>query len=96
MAARLLQGINMEKSQIRWGCRRGMLELDILLCGFFDARFDALTPEQQDDFIALLREADQDLFRWLVGQLEPEEEKLKNMVNLIREYQLQNPGSKTI
>ena len=80
----------MDKSRIRWGCRRGLLELDILLCGFFDAKYDELSPELQADFVELLKEEDQDLQRWLVGQFVPEQEKIKNMVQIIRDYQKEN------
>jgi antitoxin CptB len=80
----------MEKSRIRWGCRRGILELDIMLCRFFDEQYDTLSPELQNDFVTLLTEEDQVLFRWLVGQFEPEDEKTKNIVQMIRETQEKN------
>ncbi len=61
-----------------------------MLRGFFDAKYDELTQEQKSDFVDLLKEEDQDLFRWLVGQFEPEQIKIKNMVQLIRDYQKQS------
>jgi len=71
------------KAEIRWGCRRGMLELDMLLLSFFDQQFDALTAEQQASFVKLLECEDQDLFRWLLGNGEPENNALKEIISLI-------------
>lgn len=52
--------------EIRWRCRRGMLELDVLLSRFFDQHYQDLSQEQKQLFLKLLSEEDQDLFRWLV------------------------------
>lgn len=53
--------------RVRWACRRGMLELDILLLDFFDACYHALPPADQQDFIALLESPDQALNHWLLS-----------------------------
>ncbi|MGA2654463.1 MAG: succinate dehydrogenase assembly factor 2 [Gammaproteobacteria bacterium] len=58
---------NLNKNQLRWACRRGMLELDQLLMTFFDDCFDALPTDEQNTFVALLEEADQDLYNWILG-----------------------------
>lgn len=54
-------------NRLRWQCRRGMLELDYLLLEFLEQQFAGLSPSQQDDFVRLLGQSDQDLQRWLVG-----------------------------
>jgi len=41
-------------SQLRWQCRRGMLELDIVLSGFLETDYPQLTPAQQQAFAELL------------------------------------------
>lgn len=78
----------MRKEQIRWACRRGMLELDILLEAFFDKHFDTLTSEQQQIFEALLVQQDPDLYSWFIGLAQPTDEKLKDMVHLIKATKL--------
>lgn len=53
--------------RVRWACRRGMLELDILLLGFYDGCYASLPEPFQQAFIDLLESADQDLNRWLLS-----------------------------
>lgn len=50
-------------NQVRWHCRRGMLELDILLHGYFDAKYADLSEAQQGVFKGLLEWPDQSLWR---------------------------------
>lgn len=54
-------------SRVLWACRRGMLELDVILQNFCEQAYEKLTIEQQQLFESLLQEEDQDLQRWLVG-----------------------------
>ncbi len=55
------------KNQLRWACRRGMLELDQFLMRFFDECYDDLSESEQHTFQLLLQENDQDLYNWLLG-----------------------------
>lgn len=49
-------------AQLRWACRRGRRELDLLLSPFFEDCFAALTPTAQRCFEQLLTFDDQLLF----------------------------------
>lgn len=49
-----------EKSRLKWACRRGMLELDVIFMPFFEHEFDSLSDEQQQTFIRLLESDDPD------------------------------------
>ena len=51
----------------RWQCRRGMLELDLLLNNFVDKEVKNLTAEQQQTFEQLLSYPDQTLLDLLLG-----------------------------
>ncbi len=53
--------------RVRWACRRGMLELDILLLGFYDGCYATLPEPVQQQFIALLESPDQDINQWLLS-----------------------------
>lgn len=55
------------KQRIRWCCRRGMLELDLILGRFFDEHFDDLSPNEQDLFIEMLECDDPDIYAWVMG-----------------------------
>lgn len=51
----------------RWQCRRGMLELDLLLNNFVDKKVDELTLQQKESFELLLSYPDQTLLDLLLG-----------------------------
>jgi antitoxin CptB len=69
-----------------WRCRRGMLELDLLLQPFFLSCYATLSAEQQSVFAELLEESDQDLFLWLRGGDMPADPALQSMIVLIRNF----------
>ncbi|MGS0536311.1 FAD assembly factor SdhE [Pseudoalteromonas sp. SaAl2] len=71
------------KARIRWACRRGMLELDVLFMPFVEEAFDSLSAQQQAVFQRLLEADDPDLFAWFMGHQECKDAELKQMVNLI-------------
>lgn len=73
-------------ARVRWGCRRGMLELDLLLQPFFDRRFSSLTASQQTAFVTFLEATDPELYAWLMGYEEPSEPAFKELVQLIKAY----------
>lgn len=58
-------------AQLRWRCRRGMLELDIILSEFFDKHYASLTTEEKQEFQLLLEQQDTTLLAWLVYQSPP-------------------------
>jgi len=54
--------------RLRWACRRGMLELDVLLGNFLEEAYSHLSPADQAVFVKLLDSEDQELFMWLTGK----------------------------
>ena len=54
-------------SDYRWQCRRGMLELDLLLNNFVDKKIDVLTQQQRETFELLLSYPDKTLLDLLLG-----------------------------
>ncbi len=56
-----------ENVNYRWQCRRGMLELDLLLNNFVDKEVNNLTAEQKQTFELLLSYPDQTLLDLLLG-----------------------------
>ncbi|MCQ8877966.1 succinate dehydrogenase assembly factor 2 [Pseudoalteromonas shioyasakiensis] len=71
------------KARIRWACRRGMLELDVLFMPFVEEAFDSLSAQQQAVFQRLLEADDPDLFAWFMGHQECQDPELRQMVKLI-------------
>lgn len=56
---------NARISRLRWRCRRGMKELDVLLERFIDHHEDRLAQGEWPEFEALLETEDDRLWAWL-------------------------------
>lgn len=71
--------------RLRWGCRRGMLELDLLLTAYLErtanrmSSYDALTLQ------TLLDQPDPILYDWLMGYRIPDDRALRDLVGHIRD-----------
>jgi antitoxin CptB len=72
-----------QNAKIIWNCRRGMLELDLILGRFIKYHLDELTDIQRSAFEALLTAQDPDLYAWLMGYEEPSDE-VKDIVAFIK------------
>lgn len=72
--------------RLRWACRRGMLELDVLLGNFLEEAYLALPVNEQIIFEQLLHENDQNLFNWLTGKSSSEDPQLTKLVQSIRHH----------
>lgn len=85
------------QARLRWQCRRGMLELDLLLNQFLDDAYAALDHERQADFVRLLGYSDQILYDWLIGQAVPADPALGALVALIQQamHEQDSPSSIT-
>lgn len=68
---------------LRWACRRGMLELDVLLGNFLEQVFPHLPTEEQTLFIHLVEESDYNLFKLLMSDQKPLNPELANIVEKI-------------
>ena len=55
-------------NKLRWRCRRGMRELDILLSGHLDRHGDTLADRTLEVFERLLAATDMDLYGWFTGR----------------------------
>ncbi|CEG57041.1 FAD assembly factor SdhE [Legionella fallonii] len=74
-----------EKARLSWHCRRGMLELDLILQRFMEhGGIDKLTEQELKSFNLLLSYTDPELFSWLMGHDEPQDEELSTIVAIIR------------
>lgn len=70
-------------AHLRWSCRRGMLELDVLLKTFLEEVYPVLTPRHQALFVKLLKSSDQDLFEWFMRKKLPEDPDILFMIEKI-------------
>jgi antitoxin CptB len=60
-----------ELDRMRWRCRRGLLELDLVLTRFLDTGLAALSSEEREAFKALLDLSDNDLWDLVAGRANP-------------------------
>jgi antitoxin CptB len=69
--------------KIVYQCRRGMLELDVILIPFAQQYFMQMDERFQNDFVLLLEEADPDIYTWLMGFGAPKPE-FESIISHIR------------
>ena len=70
-------------ARLKWACRRGMLELDVLFLPFVETGFNEMSFEQQEVFERLLTSDDPDLFAWFMGHKQCQDPELASMVEHI-------------
>ena len=70
--------------RLRWRCRRGLLELDVVLKNFLDQGYAFLTPAEQEAFDKLLAVPDNILWAYVQGSENPPEKELRQIVSKIR------------
>ena len=72
-----------EFDRIRWRCRRGLLELDLVLQAFLERGYGRLDDGQRRLFDELLEQPDNDLLDLALGRCEPEP-RYRAVVELLR------------
>ncbi len=82
------QGEDREVLRLRWQCRRGMLELDLLLNRFLDTAFAELDAAQRVTFNRLLAYQDQILYDWFMGHAVPADAAIRDLLQRIRRAML--------
>jgi antitoxin CptB len=73
-----------ELDRVRWQCRRGMLELDLLLQRFGRQQLERLDPGQLQAFEELLKLPDNDLFDVIMGRVTPVGPGLGQVLEMLR------------
>lgn len=73
-----------ELDRIRWRCRRGLLELDLVLSRFVALHLARLRPQELEAFKALLELSDNDLWDLVAGRATPTEGDEATVVALLR------------
>ena len=70
--------------RIRWHCRRGMLELDLVLNAFVERHLDGLDAQELEVFQAVLAYPDPTLLAVVMGHAEPEDDRERDIVERLR------------
>ncbi len=83
------------KVDYKWQCRRGMLELDLLLNNFVDKGVNALSEKEIESFELLLSYPDQTLLDLLLGNSISSNYEISSLVQKIQETPFGIPSETT-
>ena len=73
-----------ERDRLLWHCRRGLLELDLVLERFVSRHLNALDASQTEVFKELLAYEDNDLLDMVMGRADPVNAQLNGVLNMMR------------
>ena len=73
-----------ELSRLRWLCRRGMKELDVVLSGYLEQNYSTASTERQAAFRSLLEMPDPDLYGLLLGREDIDDPELEGLISFLR------------
>lgn len=79
-------------NKLRWRCRRGSLELDMMLGRYLESGYLTATVYEQHVFLQLLDLEDSTLTGYLLEDILPQDQTLANLILTIR-YMHQQPDS---
>jgi antitoxin CptB len=71
-------------ARLRWRCRRGMLENDLILTRFLDARGEAMSEDEVAALDRLLDLTDNELWDLLSGRAEPADAGVRPLLASLR------------
>jgi len=74
-----------ELGKLRWRCRRGMKELDLLLIRYVEEQYDAAPSAHQEAFRALLDAPDPMIYAYFMGRARPASPLLSAVIQRITE-----------
>ena len=75
-----------ELSRLRWRCRRGIKEMDLVLQQFLEQTYPNLSSQQQACFEHILDESDLDIMDWILGRSAPEHSDYDELIGLFRQH----------
>lgn len=81
-----------ELSRLRWLCRRGMKELDLVMTRYLDNHYETASLDEQALFKILLDMPDPDLYALLLGRSKAPTQKLDDFTQSMRKMTAQGEG----
>ena len=73
-----------EESRLRWLCRRGMKELDMVMTGYLDSHYAKASEAEKNGFKVLLDMPDPDLYALLLGRRTSPDHSVDSVARCIR------------
>ncbi|MEY4211667.1 MAG: hypothetical protein RLZ92_2048 [Pseudomonadota bacterium] len=75
-----------EIKQLRWRCRRGTLELDLILLRYLDNDYPIVNKPEQLAFQQLLGLEDVDLMSYLMANKQPADQHLLTVISQLQNF----------
>jgi antitoxin CptB len=76
----------MQPGALRWRCRRGMRELDVLLMRYLDRDYPQAGASQRAAFASLLSAQDPEIVDWLTGRQPVEDPDLRHVLDRLLDH----------
>lgn len=73
-----------EQARLRWRCRRGMKELDVLLLRYLEHDYGSAPAGERAAFARILELQDPEIFGYLVGRAVATDETLRHVLARLR------------
>ena len=80
--------MSIEVGRMLWRCRRGLLELDIVLRVFVEQGYASLTEDEAEAFIRLLAYEDNDLWDLVSGRLQVEDAAQTRVLEMLKKHRM--------
>ncbi len=74
-----------ELSRLRWLCRRGMKELDLLLESYFEHSYPRASEADQQAFKSILQMPDPELNDLILGRTESGDKDIDRVIEILRD-----------
>ena len=74
-----------EVSRLRWLCRRGMKELDVVMTSYLEHHYEQASEAEKAAFKTLLEMHDPDLYALLLGRRSSADETIGTVVQCIKD-----------
>ena len=73
-----------DESRLRWLCRRGMKELDLVMTSYLESRYATASEAEKIGFKTLLEMPDPDLYAILLGKQTSSNQAINSLARSIR------------
>lgn len=70
----------LNEKKMRWRCRRGIRELDVLFGSFLNTEFPQLATPEKQAFVRLLEVQDPIIMDWLFSRSSPEDTEIMAII----------------
>jgi antitoxin CptB len=80
--------MSIEAGRMLWRCRRGLLELDIVLRVFVEQTYAGLTENEAEAFIRLLEYEDNDLWDLVGGRMQVDDAMQTSVLAMLKRHKV--------